>query len=91
MKFTYRKYINIKVGQKFYGIIAVSSRTYDGIYPVTVEHIDWNTNEIVFTVDQPCGEVYCAFREFNRYVFESEKEGQLAMKSLRYGEGLHAL
>lgn len=89
MKLVYNKEINIEIGQEFYGIIAMSSRTYDGIYPVKVDDIDWNTEEIIFKVDQPCQCVSCYFEEFDRYVFVSEQEAQKAKQDLDYGEGMH--
>lgn len=89
MKLVYSKEINIEIEQEFYGIIAVSNRTYDGIYPVKVDDIDWNTEEIIFKVDQPCQYVSCHFNEFDRYVFPSEKEAQEAKQDLEYGEGMY--
>lgn len=89
MKLVYSKEINIEIEQEFYGIIAVSNRTYDGIYPVKVDDIDWNTEEIIFKVDQPCQYVSCHFNEFDRYVFPSEKKAQEAKQDLEYGEGMY--
>lgn len=89
MKLVYSKEINIEIEQEFYGIIAVSNRTYDGIYPVKVDDIDQNTEEIIFKVDQPCQYVSCHFNEFDRYVFPSEKEAQEANQDLEYGEGMY--
>lgn len=89
MKFVYNKEINIEIGQEFYGIIGVSNRTYDGIYPIIVYDIDWNTEEIIFKVDQPCQFVSCHFEEFDRYVFVSEHEAQDAKQNLDYGEGMY--
>lgn len=88
MKLVYNKEINIEVGQEFYGIIAVTSRTYDGIYPVKVDDIDWNNEEVIFKIDQPCGYVSCYFIEFNKYVFNSEKEAEEAIQKLEFGEGM---
>lgn len=89
MKLVYSKEINIEIGQEFYGIIAASNRTYDGIYPVKVDDIDWSTEEIVFRIDQPCQYVSCYFEEFNRYVFVSEREAQEAKHDLDCGEGMY--
>lgn len=89
MKLVYSKEINIEIGQEFYGIIAVSNRTYDGIYPVKVDDIDWNMEEIIFKVDQPCQYVSCYFNEFDRYVFPSEKEAQESKQDLDYDEGMY--
>lgn len=88
MNLLYNKEINIGIGQEFYGIIGVSNRTYDGIYAITVYDIDWNTEEIIFKVDQPCQFVSCHFEEFDKYVFVSEQESQDAKQSLDYGEGM---
>lgn len=48
MKLVYDKQINIDIGQEFYGIIASSNSTYNGIYHIIVDDIDWNTEEIIF-------------------------------------------
>ena len=85
----YNKEINIEIGQELYGIIAASSRTYDGIYPIKVYDIDWNTEEIIFKIDQPCKYVSCDFEEFDRYVFVSEKEAQKVKRHLDYDEGMY--
>lgn len=88
MKLVYNKEINIEIGQEFYGIIGVSNRTYDDICPIVVYDIDWNTEEIIFKVDQPCQFVSCYFEEFNRYVFVSEQDAQDVKQGLDYGEGM---
>jgi hypothetical protein len=89
MKLAYNKEINIEIGQEFYGIVAVSNRTYDGICLIRVDDIDWNTEEIIFKIDQPCQYVSCYFEEFDRYVFVSGQEAQEARQTLDYGEGMH--
>lgn len=89
MKLIYNKEINIEVGQEFYGIIAESYKTYGGIYPIKVDDINWNTEEITFIVDQPCQCVSCYFEEFDKYVFVSEQEAQEAKQYLNYGEGMY--
>lgn len=88
MELKYRRTINIQIGQKFYGLIAPSLWTYDGIYPIEVHRIDWNNMRVIFKVDQPCQFVSCSFKEFSRYVYESEAEGENVRKSLRYDEGM---
>ena len=88
MKFTYIKETNLKIGQQLYGIIAVSTVTYDGVYPIVVHEIDFNNEEIIFEVDQPCRYVICAFIEVERYVFETEKEASEAKPNLPFGDGL---
>ena len=88
MRLVYSKEIYIDVGQEFYGIIGVSNRTYGGVYSVKVDDIDWNDEEIIFKVDQPCGYVSCYFNEFDKYVFDSEKEAEEAIKKLDLREGM---
>lgn len=90
MKLVYKKEINIETGQEFYGIIAVTSKTYDGVHSVKVDDVDWNNEEIIFEVDQPCRYVSCYFREFEKYVFDSEKEAEEAIRKLDFGEGMFA-
>ena len=88
MEFKYKKEVNIDIGQELYGIIAVSTRTYDGVYPVTVYAIDYNNEEVIFEVEQPCRYVSCTFREMKDYVFESEAEAKNKMNNLEFGVGL---
>lgn len=90
MNFSYKKECSVKVGQKLYGIIAVSLYTYDGVYPVIVDEIDYTNEEIIFKVDQPCLYVSCDFREMEYYVFENEVEAKNKMHNLDFGEGLQA-
>lgn len=90
MNFTYKKEANIEVGQKLYGIIAVSRMTYDGMYPVIVDRILWDDEEVVFKVDQSCGYVSCMFDEMEDYVFESEEEANTKLKILDFGVGMFA-
>ena len=87
MKFTYKKEANIKEGQKLYGIVVCSIRTYDGIQELTVDHIDYGNDIVVFSVDQPCGCVYCSFEEMKDYVFETEAEAVEAAKTVKYMDG----
>lgn len=88
MNFIYSKETNIKVGQTLYGIIAVSSSTYDGVYPIVVDEIDWTNEEVVFTINQPCGSVVASFTDMHYYVFESEDEAKHALETTEFGEGL---
>ena len=89
MNFVYSKEINIEIGQTLYGIIAVSSRTYGGVYPIVVDWIDWNNEEIVFAIDQPCQYVSASFCEMQHYVFESETHANIALDIVEFGEGLY--
>lgn len=88
MNFVYSKETNIKVGQTLYGIIAVSSSTYAGVYPIVIAEIDWAHEEVVFTINQPCGSVVASFTDMRYYVFESENEAKRALKTTEFGEGL---
>lgn len=88
MNFVYSKETNIKVGQTLYGIIAVSSSTYDGVYPIVVDEIDWTHEEVVFAINQPCGSVVASFIDMHYYVFESEDEAKQALETAEFGEGL---
>ena len=90
MEFNYEKNANITVGQKLYGIIEVSIYTYDGVYPITVDYIDYNEEEVIFKIDQPCRYVSCYFSEMKDFVFESEENAESKMKELKFGVGLHA-
>lgn len=90
MEFIFKKETNIEKGQKFYGIIGVSTRTHDGIHPITVYAIDWNNEEVIFKVDQPCGIVSCSFNDINEYVFETKKEAKEKLKTLEFGVGMFA-
>ena len=87
MKFTYKKETNLEIGQKLYGIIAVSIYTYDGVHPVTVYEIDYNNEEVIFEVEQPCRYVSCTFREMEDYVFESKEEAENAESNTEFGMG----
>lgn len=89
MNIVYSKEINIEIGQTLYGIIAVSTRTYDGVYPIVVDRIDWNNEEVVFRIDQPCQYVSASFCEMQYYVFESEEHANIASDTIEFGEGLY--
>lgn len=89
MEFKYKKETNIEVGQKLYGIIAVSTCTYDGVYPIIVDRIDYNNEEVIFKIDQPCGYVTCSFMGMEDFVFESEAEAKNEMSNLEFGAGLY--
>lgn len=88
MKLVYDKQINIDIGQEFYGIIASSNSTYNGIYHIIVDDIDWNTEEIIFSIAQPCRYVSCHLEEFIKYVFDSEKEARENLEELDIDEGM---
>lgn len=90
MKFSYKKECSLKVGQELYGIIAMSIYTYEGVFPVVVDEIDYNREEIIFEVKQPCRYVSCSFYEIERFVFESEEEANNRSLHLSIDEGLHA-
>jgi hypothetical protein len=90
MKFEYKKETNLKIGQKMYGIIDVSIYTYDGVHPITVYEIDYNNDEVIFEVDQPCRYVACRFCEMEDFVFESKEEAENAESKLDFGVGLYA-
>jgi hypothetical protein len=90
MKFTYKREANIEIGQKLYGIIATSIYTHDGVHPVTVYKIDYNNEEVIFVVKQPCRYVSCNFRDMEDYVFESEKEASDKKANLKFGVGMYA-
>lgn len=90
MKFEYKKETNVREGQKLFGIVAVSIYTYDGVYPITVNDIDYNREEVIFKIDQPCGYVSCNFRDMEYCVFESQEEAENKMSSLEFGFGLQA-
>ena len=88
MNFTYKKETNLTIGQKLYGIIAVSRYTYNGVYPITVNEILYDNEHVQFIVNQPCRYVYCSFNDMNRFVFETEEEAKNAIDKLEFGEGL---
>lgn len=90
MKFSYKKECSLKVGQELYGIIAMSIYTYEGVFPVVVDEIDYNREEIIFEVKQPCRYVSCSFYEIERFVFESEEEANNKFLDFEIDEGLHA-
>lgn len=90
MKFNYKKEVNVEIGQMLYGIIAVSTYTYNGVYPVIVDDIDYNNEEVIFKVDQPCKYVSCSFYEMEDFVFESEEEAENKIDILEFGVGLQA-
>ena len=90
MNFTYKVECNISIGQKLYGIIAVSRYTYDGVYPIIVNAIDYNNECVIFRVDQPCGYVFCSFDEMKEYVFETWEEAENAIDNIEFGAGLQS-
>lgn len=89
MKFSYKKECSLKVGQKLYGIIGVSIFTHDGVYPIVVDRIDYNDEEIIFKIDQPCGYVSCLFHEVEMFVFESKEEAEDRLYHIPIGNGMY--
>lgn len=89
MKFEFKKECSLKEGQKLFGIVAVSIYTYDGVQPVTVFDIDYNEEEVIFEVEQPCRFVACTFSEVTAFVWETKEEAELAKKMLEFGSGLY--
>lgn len=79
---------NIEVGQKLYGIVEGSIYTYDGVYEIIVNEIDYNRKIVIFDIDQPCKQVACDFDEMKDYVFESEDEANTAFENMEYTNGL---
>lgn len=93
MDFKYKAESNIEVGQKLYGIIVCSSSTYEGVYEITVDAIYFdNVGEVIFDIDQPCGQVRASFSDMSRFVFETkaEAEKQLETVNVFNGEGLYS-
>lgn len=90
MKFKYKKETNLEIGQELYGIIEVSIYTYDGVHPITVYEVDYNNDEVIFKVDQPCEYVACSFRNMENLVFESKEEAEEVKSKLDFGKGLYA-
>ena len=90
MNFVYEVKTNINVGKILYGIIGVSTRTYDGVYPIKVHEIrpDSSGGIVIFSIDQPCGFVSCDFDDMDKYVFETEEEASEKIKELDFGAGL---
>jgi hypothetical protein len=89
-EFYFEQKTNIKVGDKYYGIIAVSTRTYDGVYPVTVDYINWDKEEVIFKIDQPCKLVSCGFSEMNKLIHETEEEAINTKFKFNFEDGMMA-
>lgn len=79
---------NIEVGQKLYGVVEGSIYTYDGVYEIIVNEIDYNRKIVVFDIDQPCKQVACDFDEMEDYVFESKDEANTAFENMEWTNGL---
>ena len=47
MNFVYETKSNIEVGEKLYGIVEGSIYTYDGVYEIVVNEIDYNRKIVV--------------------------------------------
>lgn len=93
MDFKYKTEVNVEVGQKLYGIITCSPSTYEGVYEIKVVAIYFDDyGEIVFDIDQPCGQVSVDFGDMSKYVFETKEEAEKQLKSVNVfdGEGLYA-
>lgn len=93
MNFKYKVETNIKVGQKLYGIIACSPSTYEGVYEIIVSAIYFDDGgEIVFDIEQPCGQVSADFSDMKKYVFETREEAEIHLKTVDIfsGIGLYA-
>jgi hypothetical protein len=88
MEYIFKTKTNIKIEDRYFAIIACTSRTYNGVYEVIVDEIDWNNENVIFRIKQPCGYVSCSFCEMNRYIFKSEEEAKTVEKELNFGEGL---
>ena len=93
MNLKYKTETNVEVGQKLYGIITCSQSTYEGVYEIEVSAIYFDDGgEIVFDIDQPCGQVSADFRDMSKYVFETKEEAEKQLKSVNVfnGDGLYA-
>lgn len=93
MDFKYKAETNVEVGQKLYGIIACSSSTYEGVYEIVIAAIYFDDGgEVIFDIDQPCGQVSADFGDMSKYVFESKEEAERQLESVNVfdGEGLYA-
>ena len=88
MNFVYEIKSNIEVGEKLYGIVEGSIYTYDGVYEIVVNEIDYNRKIVVFDIDQPCKQVACDFYEMEHYVFETEDEANAAFEKIEWANGL---
>lgn len=93
MDFKYKAETNIKIGQKLYGIIACSPSTSEGVYEITVTAIYFdNGGEVIFDIEQPCGQVSADFSDMRSYVFETREEAEEQLKNVNVfnGGGLYA-
>lgn len=93
MKFEYKAETNVEISQNLYGIIACSSSTHEGVYEIVVAAIYFDDGgEIVFDIDQPCGQVSADFDDMNKYVFETKEEAENQLENVNVfdGEGLYA-
>lgn len=85
------KSINISEGDKLYGIIGSSIKTYEGVYEIKVETIDWNDECVIFTIEQPCSRVRANFDDFEYYIFKTKEEADNACKNIAiHYEGIYA-
>ena len=88
MNFVCEKKTNVEIGQKLYGVVKSSIYTWEGVYELTVDEIDYNRKVVIFAIDQPCGQVACWFYEMNLYVFETEEEANETYKNVEWENGL---
>lgn len=88
MKITYKKEINLKMGQEVYGIVGVSRYTYHGVQRLRVYSIDWNDNCVEF-IDLD-NNIYVSghFDDLSHYIFETKEEAEAAYKNTEWGLGL---
>lgn len=88
MKITYKKEINLKIGQEVYGIVGVSRFTYSGVRRLRVYYIDWNENSVGF-IDQDTNTIISGhFEDLGYYIFETKEEAEAAYENLEWGLGL---
>lgn len=88
MKLEFQKTINVNISDKFYGIIEASTRTYNGVYEIIVDKINWNEEYIVFDIEQPCQQVMVYFYDFDKYVFNTKEEANQMYEKMYTVEGL---
>ena len=88
MKYTFKKETNLEIGTILWGIVGVSSCTYDGVRQLKVYSIDWRYDQVIFFDVDSCTYVGCRFAEFDRYVFCDPEEAAQKQETLEWGEGL---
>lgn len=88
MNFYFEKNTNVEIDKKYYGIIASTIYTYDGVFEIIADDINWEREEVIFSIDQPCKFVSCGFEDVNKYVFKTEELANEAYKNMESKEGL---